>query len=215
MDELNVVPYLDRFKRGEVKYIVTRVSHKSLEAQVTLVTFEKTPKIFELAKKILDLEHVVSVYESLNDSDKDGTIFGENIKLLEGKETIIETIGNYKFNLLPNAFFQLNPVQTEVLYEVIKKCCKLSFKENVLDLYCGVGTIGLYLSKLAKEVKGIEYNNEAVTNANENTRINKVKNASFYQGDVNVVLPTLIEEGFNPGVIVCDPPRTGLGSDVI
>ncbi len=215
IDELNVTPYVEKFRRGEIKYIVTRVSHKTNEAQVTLITHDKTPKIFELAKKIINIQNVVSVYESINDSIKEGVIFGPEINLLEGKPTIIESIGDYKFELLPTAFFQLNPVQTEKLYEQVKKACKLSRTEVVLDAYCGVGTIGIYLSKLSKEIIGIEYNKEAVINANQNAKLNKVNNAKFYQGDVTELLPKLIEEGLKLDVIVVDPPRTGLGSELI
>lgn len=214
VDELNVTPYVEKYRRGELKYIVCRVSHYNNEVQVTLITHSKTPKIFELAKKVINIDNVVSVYESLNDSLKDGIIFGPSIKLLEGKKTIIESIGNYKFELLPNAFFQLNPVQTEKMYEVIKKACKLSMKEKVLDAYCGVGTIGIYLSKLAKEVIGIEYNKEAVENANNNAKLNKVRNAKFYQGDVTELLPKMIADGTKFDVIVVDPPRTGLGVEL-
>lgn len=214
IDELNVTPYVERYRRGEIKFIVCRVSHYNNEAQITFITHSKTPKIFELAKKVINIDNVVSVYESINDSIKEGIIFGPELKLLEGKKTIIETIGNYKFELLPNAFFQLNPVQTETLYNVIKKYAKLSMKEVVLDAYCGVGTIGIYLSKLAKEVIGIEYNKEAVVNAINNAKLNKVKNAKFYQGDVVELLPKMISDGTLFDVIVVDPPRTGLGSDL-
>lgn len=214
VDELHVTPYIEKYRRGELKYIVSRVSHYNGEIQVTLVTHSKTPKIFELAKKIIEIPGVVSVYESLNESLKDGIIFGPEIKLLEGKKTIIESIGQYKFELLPNAFFQLNPVQTEKLYEVVKKAAKLSMKETILDAYCGVGSIGIYLSKLAKEVIGIEYNKEAVENANNNAKLNKIKNAKFYQGDVVDLLPHMINEGKVFDLMVVDPPRTGLGADL-
>lgn len=215
IDELNVTPYVEKFRRGEIKYIITRVSHYNNEAQVTLVTHDKTPKIFDLARKIIEIENVVSVYESINDGIKEGVFFGPDLNLLEGKPTIIESIGIYKYELLPNAFFQLNPVQTERLYEEVRKACKLSRTETVLDAYCGVGTIGLYLSKLAKEIIGIEYNKEAVENANQNAKLNKVRNATFYQGDVVELLPKLLEEGLKLDVIVVDPPRTGLGSELI
>lgn len=211
VDELNVSPYYEKYRRGELKHIVVRVSHKTHEAQVTLVTHEKTPKIFELAKRVINIPGVVSVYESFNDSNKDGLIFGDEIKLLEGKKTIVEGIGKYKFELLPNAFFQLNPSQTEKLYEIVLKSAKLSFKETVLDAFCGAGTIGLYLSHNAKEVVGIEQNKEAVENAKANAKMNKVSNASFYCGDVNDVLSGL-DKTFD--VVVCDPPRTGLGADL-
>lgn len=211
VDSLNVTPYVEYYRRGELKHIVTRVSHLTGEAQVTLVTHSKTPKIFELAKKVITIPNVVSVYESINEDNKDGEIFGDNLKLLEGKKTIMEGIGKYKFELMPNAFFQLNPSQTEKLYELALKAAKLSFKETVLDAFCGVGTIGLYLSHNAKEVIGIESNKEAVDNANNNAVINRVKNARFICGDVKEELKKL-DTAFD--VIVCDPPRTGLGSDL-
>ncbi len=213
-DELNITPYREDYRRGELKYIVTRVSHFNKEAQVTLITHDKTPKMFELAKRVIKLDNVVSVYESVNDSPKEGVIFGPKINKLEGKDSIIDTIGKYKFELKPTAFFQLNPIQVESLYEVVKKACKLSLKETVLDAYCGVGTIGIYLSSLAKEVIGIEYNKEAVDNANANAKLNKVKNAKFYQGDVVELLPKMIAEGTEFDVMVVDPPRTGLGPDL-
>ena len=214
MDKLNVVPYIEKYKRGEVKYIVTRVSHFNKEAQVTFVIGEKTPKIKELAKEVIKIDSVVSVFESFADGEGDSLIFGSDIKLLEGKKTILESIGKYKFELLPTAFFQLNPIQTEVLYEHVLKACKLSFKERVLDAYCGVGTIGIYLAHNAQEVIGIEYNKEAVENANNNAQLNKIKNAKFLQGDVVELLPHMIKEGNQFDVIVADPPRVGLGSEL-
>ena len=214
MDKLNVVPYIEKYKRGEVKYIVTRVSHFNKEAQVTFVIGEKTPKIKELAKEVIKIDSVVSVFESFADGEGDSLIFGSDIKLLEGKKTILESIGKYKFELLPTAFFQLNPIQTEVLYEHVLKACKLSFKERVLDAYCGVGTIGIYLAHNASEVIGIEYNKEAVENANNNAQLNKIKNAKFLQGDVVELLPHMIKEGNQFDVIVADPPRVGLGSEL-
>jgi len=214
MDKLNVVPYIEKYKRGEVKYIVTRVSHFNKEAQVTFVIGEKTPKIKELAKEVIKIDSVVSVFESFADGEGDSLIFGSDIKLLEGKKTILESIGKYKFELLPTAFFQLNPIQTEVLYEHVLKACKLSFKERVLDAYCGVGTIGIYLAHNASEVIGIEYNKEAVENANNNAQLNKIKNAKFLQGDVVELLPHMIKDGEAFDVIVADPPRVGLGSEL-
>jgi 23S rRNA (uracil-5-)-methyltransferase RumA len=214
MDKLNVVPYIEKYKRGEVKYIVTRVSHFNKEAQVTFVIGEKTPKIKELAKEVIKIDSVVSVFESFADGEGDSLIFGSDIKLLEGKKTILESIGKYKFELLPTAFFQLNPIQTEVLYEHVLKACKLSFKERVLDAYCGVGTIGIYLAHNASEVIGIEYNKEAVENASNNAQLNKIKNAKFLQGDVVELLPHMIKDGEAFDVIVADPPRVGLGSEL-
>lgn len=216
VDEAGISAFVEYYNRGILRYIVTRVSTLNNEVQVTLVLNEKSAKIFDLAKKIIQIPEVVSVYESFNDTKKEGAgIFGSELKLLQGKECITEKIGEYKFDLKPNAFYQLNPVQTIRLYDEVKKACKLSRQEVVLDAYCGVGTIGLYLSKMAKKVIGIEYNKEAVENAIENAKNNKVTNVNFYQGDVTEVLPGLLNNGLNIDVVVVDPPRTGLTPELI
>ncbi len=215
IDKYGISTYHEYFKRGVIKFIVTRISTINNEVQVTIVINEKNPKIFELAKELIKYKNVVSVYENFNDSKKDGIIFGEEFKLLEGKEVITEQIGSYKYNLKPNAFFQLNPRQTEKLYDEVKKACKLSRTETVLDAYCGVGTIAIHLAKMAKEVVGIEYTKESVDNAISNAKLNKITNTKFYQGDVTEVLPKLISEGLALDIVVVDPPRTGLGEELI
>lgn len=211
IDKLGIEVYDHKENKGLIRYVVVRVSHFNKDAQVTLVVSKKETNLKPLAKAIMNIEHVVSVFESYNDGDG-VSIFGTT-KKLEGKDTITETIGSYKFELGPDTFFQLNPVQTEKLYEVVKKAAKLSMKETVLDLYCGVGTIGLYLSKLAKEIVGVEVNEVSIENAKTNAVINKVRNASFFAGSVDEVLPKVLRE--KPAdVLVCDPPRTGLGEYV-
>lgn len=207
IDEQKIEVYDPKENKGILKYVVVRVSHYTKEAQVTLVVTKKGFNLKKLASSIMKIEHVVSVFESVNDGS-DVSIFGLTSKL-EGKDTILENIGAYKFELGPDTFFQLNPVQTENLYEVIKKVSKLSHKETVLDLYCGVGTIGIYLSKLAKKVIGVEANEVSIENAKTNAVINKVSNAFFYAGRVDEILPKLIREN-NIDILVCDPPRTGL-----
>jgi 23S rRNA (uracil-5-)-methyltransferase RumA len=200
--------------KGDIKYIVSRISHFNGNIQVTLVTAFEHVNLKKAAKRIISLDGVVSVFESFNDSKDEQAIFGTPSKLLEGIPTILENIGKYKFILSPEAFFQLNPVQTEVLYEEAKKAAKLSFKENVLDLYCGAGTIGIYLSKMAKKVIGIELNDVAYKNAKDNAKLNKVNNIEFYNGKVDAILPKILKDNINIDVVVCDPPRTGLGEDV-
>lgn len=211
IDECHISVYDPKQNKGILKSLVVRVSHFNKEAQVTFVVTDKKANLRELAKKTMELEHVVSVFMSYNEEDS-ALIFGQT-KKLEGKDTITETIGKYKFELGPDTFFQLNPVQTEKLYDVVKKAAKLSMKETVLDLYCGVGTIGIYLSGLAKRIIGIEQNEISIENAKTNVVINKVRNAEFKAGKVLELLPqTLREEAVD--VLVCDPPRLGLGEYV-
>lgn len=195
---------------GILKNLVIRTSTSTNEVQVTIIVSNDDESLSKVAKEIIKLDNVVSVYKSIN---KTNNMFGDLIKL-EGNDTITETIGTFKFNLLPTSFFQLNPIQTNKLYETVKKLCKLSFKENVLDAYCGVGTIGMYLAKNAKEVIGIEINEDAITNATNNAKINKVKNISFINGDATIEIPNLVNNGFIPDIMVFDPPRTGLTKEI-
>ena len=157
---------------------------------------------------------ITSVYYSINNNLEDASIFGKEIVKVCGNDSIKEKIGDYYYNLLPNSFFQLNPTQAKVLYDEVKKACKLSFKENVLDAYCGVGSIGIYLAKWAKEVVGVESNKQAVVNAKENANINKIKNIRFIEGNASNVLPYLVKDHFIPDVMVFDPPRTGMTPDI-
>ncbi len=211
IDKFGIEVYDHKENKGLIRYIVVRVSHYNKEAQVTLVVSKKGFNLKPIAKEIMKISHVVGVFESYNDGEG-VSIFGTT-KKLDGKDTITETIGSYKFELGPDTFFQLNPIQTEKLYEVVKKATKLSMKETVLDLYCGVGTIGIYLSKFAKEIIGIETNEISIENAKTNAVINKVRNASFYAGSVDDILPKVLREK-QVDVLVCDPPRTGLGEYV-
>ena len=214
VDEIGLQVYLPKFDRGVLKYLVIRVN-KQNEALVTFICHEKNNKIKELAKKVIALSGVKGVYENFNEQIKPGSLFGKETNLLEGEPYIIETLGKVKYQIYPTTFFQLNTKQAEAMYNVVLKACKLSLKERILDAYCGVGAIGLYLAKLAGEVVGIEYNKESVMAAEENAKINKIKNAKFYQGDASELLPKMIRDGEVFDIVVADPPRTGLGEKFI
>ena len=216
LNKYDLTAYDSKTQKGDIRNIVVRVSHYNQEAQVTIVYAYKhlDEKLAKVAKDIMNIEHVVSVAKTYHDTFDDGLVIQKECVILEGKKTITENIGKYKFELSPEAFFQLNPVQTENLYDLTMKACKLSHKENVLDLYCGAGTIGIYLSKMANKIIGVELNEAAVVNARINASNNKVSNATYYQGSVDKVLPQLTKDNINIDVVVCDPPRAGLGKDV-
>ena len=159
---------------------------------------------------LLKIENVVSVDVSINDDPKAIENFGDETFKVAGRDTITETLGKYKFELLPTAFFQLNKKQTEKLYGHIVDVAKLTGTENVVDAYCGVGTIGIWLSKHSKEVRGIDINKEGIKNAIHNAQAHGLDNARFYAGDILTYLTKWRKEGFIPDVLVVDPPRTGL-----
>lgn len=212
MEKHNVKPFDYKKKTGNVRYIVTRVAFATKKLQVTLV-LGKLGHLDRLLDDIKKIENVISVYTDYN-PEKNGLVFGNSLKKYVGEDYLRETLGRYKFDLMPNAFFQLNPIQTEKLYDAIKKACKLSRKEKVLDAYCGVGTIGIWVSNMALEVKGIEQNKEAILSANENAKLNKVKNIEFICGETLEELPKLVNNGWMPDVVLLDPPRVGLGMDL-
>jgi len=210
LTKYQVIAYNPKLREGVLRHIIIRSSSKTSEIQVTLVLFKKDLRTINIAKELMKIKNVASVYVSIN-SDPDGIEnFGEEIIKVDGSDTICESLGNYTFELLPTAFFQLNKEQTEKLYGIVEKLAKLKGDELVVDAFCGVGTIGLWLSSHVKEVRGIDINKEGIKNAIENAKANNVSNARFYSGDILTYLTKWRREGFNPDVLVVDPPRTGL-----
>ena len=135
-----------------------------------------------------------------------------NNKLIKGNGYIEEKIGNFTFQISPESFFQVNTEQTKKLYDKIKVMANLSKNDQVLDLYCGTGTIGLYLSDACSKVLGVEINEQAINNANNNRKINNIKNAKFIVGDAKKVIKDI---KFKPSAIIVDPPRSGLFKGMI
>ena len=213
-NKLKITPYIHKYNRGVLRYISVRVNRNN-EALVTLICGEKNNKIKELAKEIINIPGVKGVYENFNMDKKSINPFGEETNHLFGDEYIIEKLGNISYKIYPTTFFQLNPKQAENLVENVKKVAKLSGKEKVLDAYCGVGAIGLYLAKNSKEVIGIESNNEAVIAAEENAKLNNISNAKFYNGDASKLINEMINKGETFDVVVVDPPRTGLDNKLL
>ena len=214
LDKLAIKAYDGKSKKGYVRYVVCRASVYSKEMQVTFILAKELKMIDELATEVMKNKEITSVYYSINNDTDDVAIFGDKLVKVMGKDSIVEKIGDYYYNLLPNSFFQLNPVQAKVLYDEVKKAAKLSFKENVLDAFCGVGSIGIYLAKWSKAVVGVESNKQAIVNAKENAAMNRIKNIKFIEGNATNVLPYLIKDHFIPDVMVFDPPRTGMTPDI-
>lgn len=212
-DELEIPAYIAKFNRGVLRYLVVRTNENN-EALVCFICAEKNAKIKELAKKTMQIQGVVSVYESFNSSKKSNTFFEDEPKLLEGKPYIVEKLDKISYRIYPDTFFQLNTLQAKQMFDIVLKECKLSRKETILDAYCGVGAISLYLSKMAKKVIGVEYNKNAVEAAKENAIDNKINNVEFLQGDAAKLILSILEKQ-TIDVLVVDPPRTGLPEEFI
>lgn len=213
MKEYNISPAsIDGIfnKLGLIRHIMIRRGFTTNEVMVVLVsTKENVPYIDEFINKIREnIDGIRSIILNIN-KEETNVILGQKCITLWGEDTITDYIDKFKFNISPLSFFQVNPTQTEVLYSKALEYAKLTGEETVFDAYCGTGTITLFLSQKAKKVYGVEIIEPAIINANENARINNIKNAEFFVGKSEEVIPSLIEKGIKPEVIVVDPPRKG------
>lgn len=216
LQKLNISIYDGKSLNGLVRTIVVRTGISTGETQVCLVTTRKElPHKEELIERMLKIDpSIVSITQNVN-KEKTSLIFGDETITLYGKETIHEKLGELAFDLSSRAFFQLNPEQTVHLYDEIKKAAELTGKETVVDAYCGVGTIGLWLAKDAKEVRGMDVVPESIIDAKKNARNHGFKHAKYYTGTAEEWLEKWRREGFVPDVITVDPPRTGLAPSFI
>jgi 23S rRNA (uracil1939-C5)-methyltransferase len=197
-------------------HIVLKSSRVNGEAMVIFVT--ERSKFPELDKIAISLSRVfyqiTSVIQNIN-SRKSGFIFGPKWKLIWGKKHLKEQIDDLVFSIGPGSFVQVNTVQTEVLYQKVLEYANLQGNEEVIDVYCGIGTISLLLAKRCRQVYGIEEVKEAVNDARYNSRLNRIKNAKFLAGKAEQILPQMMASGVKPDLIVVDPPRKGCDSRVL
>ena len=202
--------------KGLVRHVMTRAGFKTGEMMVALVINGNTlPYSQELIERLVSgLPAIKSICLNIN-TERTNIILGErNIKLY-GNDTILDYIGKYKFHISPLSFFQVNPVQTEVLYGKALEYAALTGSETVFDLYCGIGTISLFLSEKAKMVYGVEVMEDAVNDARRNAEINNIKNVEFMAGQVEKVIPVLYSQGIKADVVVLDPPRKGCDEELL
>ena len=206
MREFSIEPYDEETGKGCVRHIYTRNSaDKRLVCIVTNV--EKMPHSDELVKMLrAEVEGLSGVLQNLNDK-KTNVVLGKRFRTLWGEDFLIDRLGACKFKISPMSFYQVNRKQTEVLYDKVLEFADLSGGEVVWDLYCGIGTIGQYISQNAKKIVGIEVVPQAIENAKENARLNGIENAEYYAGTAEDLAPKLKKE--RPDVVILDPPRKG------
>ncbi|MCR1971052.1 23S rRNA (uracil(1939)-C(5))-methyltransferase RlmD [Clostridium cochlearium] len=210
IEKFNVPIYNEKEHKGNLRHIMVRTAFKTGEVMVVLVTKDKNlPHKEELINKLIEnLQGVVSIIQNIN-SQKTNVVLGKESIVLWGKDKIIDYIANFKFAITPLSFFQVNPIQTEVLYNKALEYADLKGNEVVFDAYCGTGTISLFLSQKAKKVYGVEIVAEAIESAKLNAKENNVDNVDFIVGESEQVIPELIEKGIKADVVVVDPPRKG------
>lgn len=215
VDKLHVA-VADPFRHYDgLKTIVVRQAEATKEIQVTLITVgHKIKNLPALSKEIINLPNVVSVFQ--NETDwRNPQVWGNKTEKLAGKNQIIDEILGKKFALSPRAFFQLNPVQTATLYSEALKFLDLKPEDTLIDAYSGVGTLGILAADQVKQVVGIETIPEAVEDAKHNVELNHLRNADYFQGSVEKVLPELQKNGVPIDALIVDPPRTGLAKSLI
>ena len=210
LNELKIPVYNERKNTGLVRTIVARVAVGTGEVQVVLITTKKQlPKKDQIVAEINKrLPEVKSIIQNIN-GKKTSLIFGDESLKLGGEETIQEVLGDISLELSSRAFFQLNPSQTVKLYDEVKKAAALTGKEKIVDAYCGVGTIGLWLAKDAGEIRGMDVVKEGIEDAKKNAKRHGIKNAHYEVGTAEKIMPKWIKEGWKPDCIIVDPPRTG------
>ncbi|MEW9050955.1 MAG: 23S rRNA (uracil(1939)-C(5))-methyltransferase RlmD [Neobacillus sp.] len=216
LEDLKIPIYNEKSRKGIIRTIVTRVGVQSGELQVVLITTQK-----ELPKKELIIEEIQkrlpntkSIVQNIN-GQKTSLIFGDETNALAGNEFIQETLGDLQFELSARTFFQLNPTQTVKLYNEVKKAAALTGSEKVVDAYCGVGTIGLWLADQAGEVRGMDIIPESIEDAKKNAKRHGFTNTKYVPGKAEEVLPKWVKKGWKPDVVIVDPPRTGLDNQLL
>ncbi|NLW23410.1 MAG: 23S rRNA (uracil(1939)-C(5))-methyltransferase RlmD [Tissierellia bacterium] len=213
MEEYNISAYNKRTGKGIVRHIGIR-TNKDNQAMLILVTGSKNiPYLGELIKA-LTKEDVVSIYQNINRA-KSSITYGRQYIKLYGEDSLLDYIGNLKFKISPNSFFQVNRSQAEVLYNKTIEYLDLNKDDIVYDLYCGIGTISLYIGKEAKKVYGIEIVKEAIEDAKENAKLNGVDNVEFIEGKAESVFPKMMKKGIKANKVVVDPPRKGCEKEVL
>ena len=210
MKEEKIPAYDETTGKGVVRHVLIRKGFATGEIMVCLVINTKKINFEEnLVNKLTAILGIKSISVSVN-KENTNVIMGNEIRQLWGSETITDYIKDVQFKISPLSFYQVNPVQTEKLYGLALEYAALTGNETVWDLYCGIGTISLFLAKAAKQVYGVEIIPQAIEDARENARINNIENAEFFVGKAEEVLPEKYEkEGIYADVIVVDPPRKG------
>ncbi len=220
----NIKVYNEKTRSGFLRHIVIKIGLKTKEIMCILVNNgENLPKETELINHIkqafvnkeeLQKYTLKTIIKNVNTKNTNVILGSKNI-ILYGDGYIYDKLENYTFKISPMSFYQTNPIQTEILYNKAIEFANLKGNETILDLYCGIGTIGIFTSNKAKKVYGIEIVEDAVKDAIENAKLNNIQNIEFLCGDVEKTLQEVLNRSGKPDVIFVDPPRRGLDNVTI
>ena len=209
--------YDEKTGKGLLRHIVTKIGIKTNEIMcIIVINGTEIPKEKELINEITsNFKDVKTIIKNIN-IKKTNVILGKENVNIYGDGYITDKLGDYTFKISPLSFYQVNPIQAEKLYQIGVQAANITKDDIVFDLYCGIGTISLFMAKYAKKVYGIEIVEEAIEAAKENAKINKVVNTEFIAGDVEQILDDLIHnKKIIPNIVMIDPPRKGLDNNSI
>ena len=210
VNKYQIPVYNERNHTGLLRHVMIRYGFRTKEIMVCLISNGKTiPHVEMLVEQLRQIDGMTSITLNVN-TKKSNVILGDKVITLWGQDYITDKLGDTSYQISPLSFYQVNPIQTEKLYQLAMEYADLQGEEHVWDLYCGIGTISLFLAPKAKQVYGVEIIPQAIENAKENAKINHIENATFYVGKAEEVLPRMYTQTqIQADVIVVDPPRKG------
>ena len=209
-EELGISAYNEQTQKGILRHVVSRVGVNTGELMLIVVTngrdFNNKEQLIE--RIVEEIPGLTSLVQNINE-EQTNVILGFKSITLWGRDVIYDTIGDVKFAISPRSFFQVNPEQTKVLYDKALEYAGLTGNESVIDAYCGIGTISLFLAKKSKHVYGVEIIPDAIKDAKNNAKLNGIENVTFEVGAAEKVIPEWAKKGIEVDVVVVDPPRKG------
>lgn len=209
LETYDIAIYDENTHKGTVRHLLIKTAYYTNEVMVCIVVNGKgLPEKEAFIKSMQEIEGMKSVVVNINKS-KTNVVLGNEMQVILGEDYIVDTIGDLKFKISPLSFFQVNPLQTKVLYDKALEYAELTGEETVWDAYCGIGSISLFLAQKAKKVYGVEIIEPAIVNARENAVLNGIDNTEFFVGKAEEVIPAKYKEGITADTIVVDPPRKG------
>lgn len=209
INDNNISIYNERKHKGLLRHVVIRTAYETKDTMVILVTNgNELPFKNKFIDELSNIKEVKSIVQNIN-KKRGNRILGFKNKTIYGDSFILDSIGNLKFEISPLSFFQVNPKQTKKLYNKALEYADLTGDEVVFDLYCGIGSISLFLAKKAKKVYGVEIIDDAIKDARKNAKNNNIDNTEFITGKAEEVIPKMYKDGIKADVVVLDPPRKG------
>lgn len=215
-NQFGIRAYNEKTHKGWLRHIMVRYGYQTKEMMLVFITRTKDfpNKKSMIAEITAKFPNIKSIVQNINPK-RTNVIFGDETRVLWGTEYIYDYIGDIKFAISAKSFYQVNPEQTKVLYEKALEYANLTGEETVIDAYCGIGTISLFLVQKAKKVYGVEIVPEAIEDAKRNAELNGMNNVEFAVGEAEAVIPKWYEQGIQADVIVVDPPRKGCDESLL